>query len=67
MNVKLDFTGWKQVSVPMGMDTSTCRRLFSAAPFTVRTSIGLHQRDNDMLLQTMKDLRDLGNTLLVGR
>ena len=28
-------------------------------------SIGLHQRDNDMLLQTMKDLRDLGNTLLV--
>ena len=28
-------------------------------------SIGLHQRDNDMLLQTMKNLRDLGNTLLV--
>ena len=28
-------------------------------------SIGLHQRDNDKLLQTMKDLRDLGNTLLV--
>ena len=28
-------------------------------------SIGLHQRDNDMLLDTMKDLRDLGNTLLV--
>ena len=28
-------------------------------------SIGLHQRDNDMLLKTMKDLRDLGNTLLV--
>ena len=28
-------------------------------------SIGLHQRDNDMLLSTMKRLRDLGNTLLV--
>ncbi len=28
-------------------------------------SIGLHQRDNDMLLATMKHLRDLGNTLLV--
>ena len=28
-------------------------------------SIGLHQRDNDMLLKTMQDLRDLGNTLLV--
>ncbi len=28
-------------------------------------SIGLHQRDNDKLLATLKDLRDLGNTLLV--
>ncbi len=28
-------------------------------------SIGLHQRDNDMLLDTMRHLRDLGNTLLV--
>ncbi len=28
-------------------------------------SIGLHQRDNEMLLDTMKHLRDLGNTLLV--
>ena len=28
-------------------------------------SIGLHQRDNDMLLATMKRLRDLGNTLVV--
>ncbi len=28
-------------------------------------SIGLHQRDNDRLLDTMKHLRDLGNTLLV--
>jgi len=28
-------------------------------------SIGLHQRDNDKLLETLKRLRDLGNTLLV--
>ncbi|MCG4470302.1 excinuclease ABC subunit UvrA [Lawsonibacter sp. DFI.6.74] len=28
-------------------------------------SIGLHQRDNDKLLATLKQLRDLGNTLLV--
>ena len=28
-------------------------------------SIGLHQRDNDKLLKTLQDLRDLGNTLLV--
>jgi len=28
-------------------------------------SIGLHQRDNDKLLDTLKRLRDLGNTLLV--
>ncbi|MDJ1157118.1 excinuclease ABC subunit UvrA [Chelatococcus sp. SYSU_G07232] len=28
-------------------------------------SIGLHQRDNDRLLQTLKRLRDLGNTVIV--
>ncbi len=28
-------------------------------------SIGLHQRDNDKLLKTLKELRDLGNTLIV--
>lgn len=28
-------------------------------------SIGLHQRDNDKLLKTLKNLRDLGNTLIV--
>ena len=28
-------------------------------------SIGLHQRDNDKLLATLKNLRDLGNTLIV--
>jgi len=28
-------------------------------------SIGLHQRDNAMLLETLKNLRDLGNTVIV--
>lgn len=28
-------------------------------------SIGLHQRDNEKLIQTLKSLRDLGNTLIV--
>ncbi len=28
-------------------------------------SIGLHQRDNHKLLKTLKDMRDLGNTVLV--
>ena len=28
-------------------------------------SIGLHQRDNDMLIQSLKDLRDLGNSIIV--
>ena len=28
-------------------------------------SIGLHQRDNDKLIATLKNLRDLGNTVLV--
>ncbi len=28
-------------------------------------SIGLHQKDNDKLIATLKDMRDLGNTLIV--
>ena len=28
-------------------------------------SIGLHQRDNDRLIQTMQNMRDIGNTLIV--
>lgn len=28
-------------------------------------SIGLHQRDNDRLIRTLKDLRDLGNSVIV--
>lgn len=28
-------------------------------------SIGLHQRDNDLLIKSLKDLRDVGNTIIV--
>ncbi len=28
-------------------------------------SIGLHQRDNDRLINSLKKMRDLGNTLIV--
>src|SRR5699024_1448856 len=28
-------------------------------------SIGLHQRDNDRLIESLKKMRDLGNTLIV--
>ena len=28
-------------------------------------TIGLHQRDNDRLIKTLKNLRDLGNTIIV--
>ncbi len=28
-------------------------------------SIGLHQRDNDMLIETLKNLRDIGNSVIV--
>ncbi|MDX5028776.1 hypothetical protein, partial [Streptococcus suis] len=28
-------------------------------------SIGLHQRDNDRLIDSLKKMRDLGNTLIV--
>ncbi len=28
-------------------------------------TIGLHQRDNDRLIKTLSELRDLGNTIIV--
>ena len=33
--------------------------------FLMSLLIGLHQRDNDRLLKTLKSLRDLGNTVIV--
>lgn len=40
-------------------------RLVGALYVLDEPTIGLHQRDNDRLIATLKDLRDLGNTILV--
>jgi excinuclease ABC subunit A len=46
---------WQQTSVHHGR-RSLCAR---------RPSIGLHPRDNDRLIRLLKNLRDIGNTVLV--
>ncbi len=40
-------------------------RLVGAMYVLDEPTIGLHQRDNDKLIQTLLDLRDLGNTIIV--
>lgn len=40
-------------------------RLVGALYVLDEPTIGLHQRDNDRLIKTLLDLRDLGNTILV--
>lgn len=40
-------------------------RLVGAMYVLDEPTIGLHQRDNDRLIKTLEDLRDLGNTILV--
>lgn len=40
-------------------------RLVGALYVLDEPTIGLHQRDNDRLIKTLKELRDLGNTIIV--
>ena len=40
-------------------------RLVGALYVLDEPTVGLHQRDNDRLIKTLKDLRDLGNTIIV--
>ncbi len=40
-------------------------RLVGALYVLDEPTIGLHQRDNDRLIETLKSLRDLGNTIIV--
>ena len=40
-------------------------RLVGALYVLDEPTIGLHSRDNDKLIKTLKDLRDLGNTIIV--
>lgn len=48
-----------------GLPTQIGSGLVGVAYILDEPSIGLHQRDNDKLLATLKHLRDLGNTLIV--
>ena len=45
--------------------TQTGSGLVGVAYILDEPSIGLHQRDNDKLLNTLNNLRDIGNTLIV--
>ncbi len=48
-----------------GWRPRSARALMGVLYILDEPSIGLHQRDNDKLLATLKQLRDLGNTLIV--
>ncbi len=53
------------VALSIRLETQIGSGLVGVAYILDEPSIGLHQRDNDKLLATLKNLRDLGNTLLV--
>ena len=45
--------------------TQICSNLTGVLYVLDEPSIGLHQKDNDRLIETLKKMRDLGNTLVV--
>ncbi|MFP3472030.1 hypothetical protein R0J90_18445, partial [Micrococcus sp. SIMBA_144] len=45
--------------------TQVGSRLMGVLYILDEPSIGLHQRDNDRLISTLQNMRDLGNTLIV--
>ena len=49
----------------LGLATQIGSRLTGVMYVLDEPSIGLHQRDNERLLSTLRELSDLGNTLLV--
>src|SRR5881628_3167974 len=51
--------------LPIRLATQIGSRLVGVLYILDEPSIGLHQRDNARLLETLKELRDLGNTVLV--
>ncbi len=73
INVGLDYlTLSRQASTLSGGEAQRIRlatqigsKLMGVLYILDEPSIGLHQRDNTKLLNTLKELRDLGNTLLV--
>jgi excinuclease ABC subunit A len=50
---------------PIRLATQIGSRLTGVLYILDEPSIGLHQRDNDRLIDTLKNMRDIGNTLIV--
>lgn len=73
MNVGLDYLTLARATASLSggeaqrirLATQIGSGLVGVAYILDEPSIGLHQRDNDKLLDTLKHLRDLGNTLIV--
>ncbi|MCQ2491939.1 MAG: excinuclease ABC subunit UvrA [Lachnospiraceae bacterium] len=73
MNVGLDYLSLSRATGTLSggeaqrirLATQIGSGLVGVAYILDEPSIGLHQRDNDKLIKTLKDLKDLGNTLIV--
>jgi excinuclease ABC subunit A len=73
MNVGLDYINlWRNSGTLSGGESQRIRLATQIGSSLVgvlyildEPSIGLHQKDNDRLIETLKNLRDLGNTLIV--
>lgn len=73
LNVGLDYLNlWRMSSTLSGGEAQRIRLatqigsgLTGVIYILDEPSIGLHQRDNEKLIQTLKNLRDLGNTVIV--
>jgi excinuclease ABC subunit A len=73
MNVGLDYLTLDRMSATLSggeaqrirLATQIGSRLVGVLYILDEPSIGLHQRDNHRLLNTLRELRDLGNTVLV--
>ncbi len=73
LNVGLDYLGLdRRANTLSGGESQRIRlasqlgsRLVGAMYVLDEPTIGLHQRDNDKLIETLLELRDLGNTIIV--
>ncbi|MFO7632709.1 MAG: excinuclease ABC subunit UvrA [Caldilinea sp.] len=73
VNVGLDYLTLERTAVTLSggesqrirLATQIGSQLMGVLYILDEPSIGLHQRDNDRLIETLKNMRDLGNTVLV--
>lgn len=73
MNVGLDYLTLSRAAGTLSGGEARCiclatqigSRLTGVLYILDEPSIGLHQRDNDRLIRTLQEMRDLGNTLIV--